>query len=82
MANLKFSIILIFILLVSAAVIGARPVRVRPISVAREALEAQMERQKMMYQTNQERPERVSPGGPDPHHHFEHFKFQNSRIKG
>lgn len=80
MSIFKFSICLIFILL-SASVIRARPVPVRPISVAREALETQIEKEKMMYQTNQERPERVSPGGPDPHHHIVHTNYQNSRIK-
>ncbi|KAK1375402.1 hypothetical protein POM88_031595 [Heracleum sosnowskyi] len=44
---------------------------VRPIGMAREALEAGF-RQKMMMgdERKYEWPSRVSPGGPDPHHHY------------
>lgn len=41
---------------------------VRPIGVAREAFEAQFRRE-MTDESEDKWPVRVSPGGPDPHHH-------------
>lgn len=68
--NLKFSMWLITWLLFSCAVIVARPVK--PITVARRALEAQFGKEKMN-QSYHEWPERTTPSGPDGHHHLRHF---------
>lgn len=69
MGWLKSSICLILLLL-SSAITEAR--HFSSIRIAREALQAQFEREKMNVATN-DWPERVSPGGPDPHHHFKHL---------
>lgn len=60
----------ILLLLFSSALLEARPIR--PIRIAREAFEEQFEREKANYGTR-DWPQRVSPGGPDPHHHFKNF---------
>lgn len=71
MTNLKFSMWLItWLLLLSSAVIVARPVR--PITIARRALEAQFGMEKMN-QSYHEWPERVTPSGPDGKHHLGRF---------
>ncbi|XP_069149737.1 CLAVATA3/ESR (CLE)-related protein 2 [Solanum lycopersicum] len=57
----------IILLLLSSALLEARPIR--SIRIAREALEEQFEREKAKVGAH-EWPQRVSPGGPDPHHHF------------
>lgn len=43
---------------------------VRPIKIARKALEAQFRQKMMTDERKYEWPSRVSPGGPDPHHHY------------
>lgn len=69
MTNMKYSMLLIVLLLVFSCVgIVARPVK--PITVARRALEVQFEK---MNQSNNDWPDRVSPGGPDGHHHLKHL---------
>ncbi|KAL3522421.1 hypothetical protein ACH5RR_015255 [Cinchona calisaya] len=67
MASLKFFVCLVLLLL-SSGISDGRPLK--PISIAREALQAQFERVKMN-EINYEWPERVAPAGPDPHHHFD-----------
>ncbi|KAF3671635.1 hypothetical protein FXO38_00414 [Capsicum annuum] len=64
------SLACIILLLLSSALLEARPLR--PIRIAREALEEEFEREKQKYGAR-DWPQRVSPGGPDPHHHFKHF---------
>lgn len=59
--------LMIWVLLSSAEIIVARPVK--QITIARRALETQFGRKKME-QNDHNWPARVSPGGPDPHHHF------------
>lgn len=66
MASLKFLVCLI--LLLPYGITYGRPLK--PITTAREALEAQFERLKTN-EVNHEWPERMPPGGPDPHHHFD-----------
>ncbi|KAL0442683.1 UNVERIFIED_CONTAM: hypothetical protein Slati_1991000 [Sesamum latifolium] len=71
MSNLKFSMwFMTLLLLLSAVTVAARPVR--PITIARRALEAQFSMEKMS-QSEHEWPERVTPGGPDGHHHLGGF---------
>lgn len=73
MGWLKCSIICLITLLIllSSAITEAR--HFRSIRIAREALEAQFEREKMNVAATNDWPDRVSPGGPDPHHHFKHL---------
>ncbi|CAN4078837.1 unnamed protein product [Withania somnifera] len=60
----------IILLLFSSALLEARSFR--SIRIAREALEEQFDREKAKYGAH-DWPQRVSPGGPDPHHHLKHF---------
>lgn len=77
MTNMKYSMLLIILLLIfSSAVIIARPVK--PITVARRALEVQFEK---MNQSKNDWPARVSPGGPDGHHHLKHLWSQISTFE-
>lgn len=71
MAWFKFLIMFLTVILLSSPpAVGARPVK--PIRAAREALQMQFERASINNDNNG-LPARVSPGGPDPHHHFLHF---------
>lgn len=67
----RFLLILVALILVNSFITDAAR-SVRPIRVAREELEAQFReyRGEMMGYENDKWPARVSPGGPDPHHHF------------
>ncbi|GAA0186426.1 hypothetical protein LIER_33714 [Lithospermum erythrorhizon] len=66
--SLKSSLFIVSLLLFSSAIIEARNAMVRPIKIAREAFEAQF--QKELRGKKYGHADRVSPGGPDPHHHF------------
>ncbi|KAL9159500.1 hypothetical protein ABFS82_08G138400 [Erythranthe guttata] len=75
--RLKFSMLvlmMIWVSVVSCAEIEAgrhrRLPAVRQITIARRALEAQFVKEKKMDQNDHNLPDRVSPGGPDPRHHF------------
>ncbi|CAN4084148.1 unnamed protein product [Withania somnifera] len=69
MSKLKY-LACIILLLFSSALLDFRSFR--SIRIAREALEEQFEREKANYGAR-DWPQRVSPAGPDPHHHFKHF---------
>ncbi|KAK4361176.1 hypothetical protein RND71_020128 [Anisodus tanguticus] len=60
----------IILLLLSSALLEARSFR--SIRIAREALVEQFVRDRENHGAH-DWPQRVSPGGPDPHHHFKHF---------
>ncbi|KAL7142625.1 hypothetical protein ABFS83_08G136300 [Erythranthe nasuta] len=74
--RLKFSMLvlmMIWVSVVSCAEIEAgrrRLPSVRQITIARVALEAQLVKEEKMDQNDHNLPDRVSPGGPDPRHHF------------
>ena len=57
---------MIWLLLSSTEAVAAR--FDKNISIARRALETQFSKEKTN-QNDRDRPTRVSPGGPDPHHH-------------
>lgn len=73
-----FKFLMLFLTLIlqlsSTPPAGARAVKPMPMRVAREALQTQFEREMKnaaYYGTTNGLPARVSPEGPDPHHH--HF---------
>lgn len=74
MTKLKcLSMCLMIWVLISCADIEARPLPrpLKQLTIARRALEAQFGKEKTtMDQNDHSFPARVSPGGPDPHHHF------------
>ncbi|KAL7211677.1 hypothetical protein ACSBR2_014515 [Camellia fascicularis] len=70
MACFKFLMCLILVLL-SSARIESRSLK--PIGIAREAFEFQFKTMETNDKSKYEQPQRVSPGGPDPFHHFRHY---------
>ncbi|KAL7102827.1 hypothetical protein ACP275_08G142400 [Erythranthe tilingii] len=72
--RLKFSMLVLMMICVSVSSaeieVGRRLPAVRQITIARRALEAQFVKEKKMEQNDHNLPDRVSPGGPDPRHHF------------
>lgn len=59
---------IIYLVMLSLVTTDARSVR--PIGIARKALEAEFRQKMITDERKYEWPSRVSPGGPDPHHHY------------
>ncbi|GMP74417.1 hypothetical protein CsSME_00031842 [Camellia sinensis var. sinensis] len=70
MTSFKFLICIVLVLYSSAKTGCGRGIK--PIGIAREALEVQF-RRVLENHKSYHQPKRTSPGGPDPNHHFRHY---------
>ncbi|KAL8045778.1 hypothetical protein ABFX02_08G136300 [Erythranthe guttata] len=77
--RLKFSMLVVLMMMIWVSVVSCAEIEagrrrlpaVRQITIARIALEAQFVNEKKMdLNDHNNLPDRVSPGGPDPRHHF------------